>query len=82
MPPRPPGLAAFMMAALPTTAERGKPPARLFASVMMSGSTPLYSMAKVLPVRQKPLWISSQMSRMPCWSQILRSACRKLGEAT
>ena len=68
-----------MIAALPTTPDSGKPPASDFAMVMMSGSTPEFSMPNILPVRAKPVCTSSAMSRIPCWSQILRSAFEKFG---
>ena len=49
--------------------------------VIRSGSTPECSMANILPVRAKPVWISSMISRMPLSSQILRRACRNSGGA-
>ena len=70
-----------MMLALPTTAASGKPPARLFAMVIRSGSTPACSMANILPVRANPVWISSMTSTMPCWSQSFLSAWRNSGGA-
>ncbi len=48
----------------------GKPAPSALAVVMMSGATPQCSMANHLPVRPMPVWISSPMSRMPCFSQI------------
>ena len=63
--------------ARPMTAESGKPPARLFAVVMISGATPLCSIANILPVRAMPDCTSSETSMILCSSQILRSACRK-----
>jgi len=65
VPPSPPGPGASMISARPTTAESGNPAARLFAIVMMSGSTPECSMANIFPVRPNPDWISSQMRTMP-----------------
>ena len=47
--------------------------------MIRSGSTPLFSMPNILPVRAKPVCTSSAISRMPCWSQILRSALEKFG---
>ena len=37
-----------------------------FAVVMRSGTTFSWSQANQSPVRQKPVWISSAMSRMSC----------------
>ncbi len=36
------------------------------AVVIRSGTTPSCSQANQSPVRQKPLWISSAMNRIPC----------------
>ncbi len=41
---------------------------------MRSGATPECSIANILPVRAKPVWISSAISTMPCLSQIWRKA--------
>ena len=46
-----------------------------FAVVIRSGTTPSWSEANQSPVRQKPVWISSAMSRMPCSAQ--NSATRR-----
>ena len=62
----------------PTTAEIGMPSAMLLAMVIRSGSTPLCSMANILPVRPKPLCTSSAIIRMSFSSQILRISFRKL----
>ena len=70
-----------MISALPITADSGTPPAMLLATVMRSGSMPEYSVAKVLPVRAKPVWISSAISRMPCLSQSARSERMNSGGA-
>ncbi len=35
---------------------------------MRSGTTPACSIANILPVRAKPVWISSAMNSMPCCS--------------
>ncbi len=70
-----------MISALPITADSGTPPAMLLATVMRSGSTPECSIANILPVRAKPVWISSAMSRMPCWSHSARSLRRSSGGA-
>ena len=35
----------------------------------MSGSSPKYSLARNLPVRPNPDWISSAIVRMPCVRQ-------------
>ena len=37
-----------------------------FAVVIRSGTMPSCSHANQAPVRQKPVWISSAMNRMPC----------------
>src|SRR6266550_3892339 len=50
--------------------------ARRLATVMRSGSTPECSMAKNLPVRPKPVWISSTMSTIPCFSVTARRPWR------
>src|SRR5437773_210089 len=63
--------------ARPTTALSGRPAARLLATVTRSGCTPECSMAKNLPVRPNPVWISSAMSRIPCWWQRSRKRRRK-----
>jgi hypothetical protein len=65
-----------MISALPITADSGTPPAMLFATVMRSGSTPECSIANVLPVRAKPVWISSAIRRIPCLSHSARKARR------
>ncbi|MCY1534676.1 hypothetical protein D9M68_700560 [compost metagenome] len=70
-----------MTSARPVTAASGKPPARLLAMVMRSGATSWWSMANILPVRAKPVWTSSAIRRMPCWSQISRSAFMKAAGA-
>ena len=43
--------------------------------VIMSGTTPKYSAAKLAPSRPKPVITSSKISRMPCLSQISRRRC-------
>src|SRR5690606_31466208 len=50
--------------------------------VIRSGVTFECSMANILPVRAKPVWTSSTMSRMPWASQRARSARRSSGGAT
>ncbi len=55
-----------MISARPVTAASGRPPAIPFAVVIRSGTTPSWSQANQSPVRQKPVWISSAMNRMPC----------------
>ena len=62
-----------MMSARPTTADSVVPPAMLLASVMRSGETPKCSIANILPVRAKPVWISSAISTMPFASHNSRS---------
>ena len=39
------------------------------AVVIRSGTTPSWSQANQSPVRQKPVWISSAISRIPCSRQ-------------
>ena len=81
VPPNPPTTGASMISALPITADSGTPPAMLLATVMRSGSTPACSIAKFFPVRAKPVWISSAMSRMPCLSHRARRLRRNSGGA-
>ena len=52
------------------------PEAMPLAVSRMSGSTPQWSTAHILPVRPAPDWISSATSRMPCWSQMRAKALR------
>ena len=59
-----------MTSCRPVMPEMGKPAPSALAVVMMSGATPQCSMANHLPVRPMPVWISSPMSRMPCFSQM------------
>ena len=63
-----------MIAALPMTPDSGKPPASDLATVIRSGSTPETSMPNILPVRAKPVWISSAIMTMPLVSHIWRIA--------
>ena len=65
VPPRPPTCTASMISARPVTAASGRPPAMPLAVVIRSGTTPSCSQANQSPVRQKPVWISSAMNRMP-----------------
>ena len=46
--------------------------------VTMSALTPECSRPNILPVRAKPVWISSAMRTMPCSSQISRKLCEEL----
>ena len=45
--------------------------------VTMSASTPECSRPNILPVRAKPVWISSAMRTMPCASQALRKLAQE-----
>lgn len=65
-----------MISFLVTIPDSGIPFAKPLAIVMRSGTTPLCSMANILPVRPKPVWISSAIMRMPCWSHTSRIARR------
>ena len=47
--------------------------------VIRSGTTPKCSIANILPVRPKPVWISSAISTMPCSSHSARSQLHGLG---
>ena len=58
-----------MISARPVTPASGSPPAMPLAVVTRSGTTPSWSQANQSPVRQKPVWISSAISRMPCSRQ-------------
>ena len=69
VPPRPPACTESMTSARPVTAASGSPPAIPLAVVIRSGTTSSCSQANQSPVRQKPVWISSAMSRMPCSAQ-------------
>ena len=62
--------------------DSGRPEASPLAMVMMSGATPKCWMANHFPVRPKPDWISSAMSRKPCSSQMRRRPARKPGVGT
>ena len=42
-----------------------------------SGVTPKCSIPQSLPVRKKPIWISSTTSRMPYWSSTFFSPMKK-----
>ena len=53
------------------------PEAIPLADSRMSGSTPQWSTAHIVPVRPAPDWISSATSRIPWRSQISRRPCRK-----
>ena len=62
-------------------AESGRPFAIALAMQTTSGTIPACSNDHIRPVRPKPAWTSSAMSRMPWSSQIARSACRNAGGA-
>ena len=57
---------ASIRSARPVTPASGSPPAIALPVVIRSGTTPSNSLANQLPVRQKPVWISSAMNTMPC----------------
>ena len=63
-----------MISALPVTAARGRPPPRLLAVTIRSGSMASCSIANILPVRAKPVCTSSAMNRMPCLRQTSATA--------
>jgi len=63
------------------SADSGRPFAIAFAMQTMSGTIPACSNDHIFPVRPKPDWTSSAMSRMPCLSQTLRRICRNAGGA-
>ena len=56
----------------------GRPPARGFASVRMSGTTPECWNANIFPVRPRPHWISSKTSSAPRSRQIASQALQEL----
>ena len=68
--------------ARPVTAASGSPPAMPLAAVTRSGTTPSSSQANQSPVRQKPVWISSAMNRMPLAVHHSEIAGRKPGAGT
>ena len=59
----------------PSMVYSGNPAASDFAIAIRSGTTPKCSIANILPVRPKPVWISSAIIRMPCSSHNSRSQC-------
>ena len=65
-----------MISARPVTAEIGIPPPRPLAEVMRSGTSPSCSQAKIVPVRPKPVWISSAMRTILFAVQNSRSFAR------
>ena len=75
-----PGIQSMISALLRVTPS-GMPLAIPLAIVMMSGSTPVCCTAHHLPVRPQPACTSSQISRMPCVSQMRRSSCMNSGGA-
>lgn len=60
---RDPGDMLSMISFLVTIPDKGIPLAKPFANTMTSGVTPECSIANTLPVRQKPVWISSTSQR-------------------
>src|SRR5580692_11266145 len=65
VPPRPPACTASIISARPVTPASGSPPAMPLAVVIRSGTTPSWSTANQLPVRQNPDWISSATNTIP-----------------
>ena len=72
-----PFLSELRISALVTVAPMGTPPASPLATVMMSGTTPQFSMAQSFPVLPSPVCISSAISKTPFLSQISRTPRRK-----
>src|SRR4051812_3345835 len=68
VPPCDPGNAFAISSCEAAIPDSGKPLARPFAMSTMSGETSKWSCPQNLPVRPKPVWISSRTSRMPCRS--------------
>ena len=62
--------------------DSGIPDAMPLAMTRMSGSTSQWRTAKILPVRPKPVWTSSAMSRIPCSRVISRRRGRNPGGGT
>src|SRR5699024_5871925 len=60
VPPSSPAPGVFTTSARPTTALKGIPAASDLEVVIRSGTIPKFSIANNLPVRQKPVWISSK----------------------
>ena len=60
-----------------TIADSGRPLAMALARTTTSGTIPACSNAHIRPVRPKPDWTSSAMSRMPCSSQNARSSAQE-----
>ena len=81
VPPSPPGCALSMISARPVTALIGRPPPSDLAVTTRSGSSPVCSLANILPVRQKPVCTSSATSRMPFALHIRASTSRYSGGA-
>ena len=59
--------------------DSGSPDAMPLAMTRMSGSTSQCRTANISPVRPKPVWTSSAISRMPCCRVISRSRGRNPG---
>ena len=55
------------------------PPVSAFDSVMMSGTTPAASQANIVPVRPKPVKISSKISSNSYLSASARRRCSTAG---
>ncbi len=62
--------------------DSGSPDAMPLAMTRMSGSTSQWRTAKISPVRAKPVWTSSAISRIPCRRVISRSRGRNPGGGT
>ena len=82
VPPCVPGFQADISSARARMPESGSPEAIPLAMTRMSGSTSQWRTANISPVRPKPVWTSSAMSRIPCWRVISRSRGRKPGGGT
>ncbi len=65
-----------------TATPSGSPDAIPLAMAIMSGSTPVYSMANIFPDRPMPDCTSSTTSRMPCSFASARRRCMNTFGAT
>ena len=73
---------APIISGLASVAPIGTPPAMPFARHSMSGATPQCWQAHSFPVLPSPACISSNTSRAPRSSHMLRASCRNPGGAT
>ena len=62
-----------------TAARLTYPPVSALPTHITSGTTPACSAANIVPVRPKPVAISSRTSSTPCSSQSVRSTRRQAG---